>query len=67
MKQNMSAIDRWIRAIVGILILALVFGGPRSAWGYVGLVPLFTAIVGFCPAYRVFGWSTKRPVSPSPV
>ena len=58
MLANEGAIDRIIRAIVGLVLIALVFVGPQTPWGWVGLIPLVTGIVGFCPAYRIFGLSS---------
>jgi hypothetical protein len=58
--QNIGSVDRTIRFIVGFGLLTLAFVGPQTAWGYVGLVPLLTAIVGWCPLYSVFGISTCR-------
>jgi len=58
MKTNEGTIDRVLRVIVGLILLSLVFVGPQTAWGWIGLVPLATGIVGFCPLYRVFGLST---------
>ncbi len=52
---NVGTIDRALRAIVGLVLIALVFVGPQTAWGWIGLVPLLTAVVGFCPAYTLFG------------
>ncbi|WP_188258963.1 YgaP family membrane protein [Azospirillum tabaci] len=52
---NVGTIDRALRAIVGFVLIALVFVGPQSPWGWIGLVPLLTAVVGFCPAYTLFG------------
>lgn len=60
MPRNMGSADRWIRALVGIALLSLVFVGPRTPWGYLGLIPLVTALVGSCPLYQLFGWSTNR-------
>lgn len=60
MPHNMGTIDRTIRVILGVVLLMLVFVGPRTAWGYVGLLPLLTGIVGYCPTYQLFGWSTNR-------
>ena len=56
--RNVGTIDRALRAIVGIILIALVFVGPKTAWGWVGLVPLLTAIVGYCPPYSILGWNT---------
>ncbi|OYD85682.1 YgaP family membrane protein [Azospirillum brasilense] len=55
MPVNVGTIDRALRAIVGLVLIALVFIGPQSPWGWIGLVPLLTAVVGFCPAYTLFG------------
>jgi hypothetical protein len=57
---NEGRVDRLIRAALGLTLLALVFIGPKSAWGLVGLFPLATAIVGSCPAYTLLGLSTRR-------
>lgn len=58
MQINEGKADRIIRVILGIGLLSLVFVGPQSAWGFVGVVPLFTGLFGFCPLYKVFGLST---------
>ncbi len=50
--------DRGIRLLVGLGLLALVFVGPRTPWGWLGLVPLVTGLWGFCPLYRLIGVST---------
>ena len=55
---NVGNIDRILRIVAGLALLSLVFIGPRTWWGLVGLVPLLTAVVGFCPAYRLIGVST---------
>jgi len=58
--KNVGNTDRIIRIVLGILLIAMVFVGPKSAWGWVGLVPLFTGLVRWCPAYLPFGISTCR-------
>jgi hypothetical protein len=58
MKTNEGTLDRALRVGLGVALLALVFVGPRSAWGLVGLIPLITGVVGFCPLYRLLGVST---------
>ncbi|WP_440995117.1 YgaP family membrane protein [Arhodomonas sp. SL1] len=58
MSKNVGTIDRIIRAIVGIVLIALVFIGPQTPWGWIGLIPLATAVVSFCPAYRLLGMNT---------
>lgn len=55
---NEGRLDRALRVVGGLLLLSLVFIGPKTAWGLVGFVPLMTGLVGFCPAYRLFGRST---------
>ncbi|NDY41658.1 DUF2892 domain-containing protein [Dissulfurirhabdus thermomarina] len=57
MKRNMGGVDRGLRAVAGLVILGLGWWF-RSWWGLVGLVPLLTALVGWCPAYAPFGFST---------
>lgn len=60
MKVNMGTIDRTIRAIVGLVLIALVFVGPQTAWGWLGLIPLATAFMGNCPAYSLLGIKTCK-------
>jgi Inner membrane protein YgaP-like, transmembrane domain len=60
MSNNMGSTDRAIRIVIGAALLLLVFAGPRTAWGWLGLIPLATAFGGFCPLYRVLGLSTNR-------
>lgn len=60
MNTNMGKADRIIRAIVGVVLIALVFVGPQTAWGWVGLVPLATALMGNCAVYSLFGIKTCK-------
>lgn len=53
--QNEGRIDRIVRVLVGIIGLSLVFIGPKTAWGWIGLIPLVTGLVGMCPIYRILG------------
>lgn len=55
---NEGTIDRALRVIVGLILISLVFVGPQTPWGWIGVVPLLTGIIGFCPAYRIFGINT---------
>jgi hypothetical protein len=58
MKANMGGIDRIVRGVAGIALIAwALMGGP--AWAWIGVVPLLTAAVGWCPAYLPFGISTR--------
>ena len=58
MKSNVGTLDRVLRVIVGIVLISLVFVGPKTAWGWIGVIPLATAFIGFCPAYRLLGIRT---------
>jgi hypothetical protein len=57
---NESRLDRAFRILLGAVLLSLVFVGPKTAWGYIGAVPLLTGLVGHCPLYRVLGVSSCR-------
>lgn len=64
MKKNVGTLERATRVVAGAAILSLVFVGPQSLWGLVGIIPLATGFAGYCPVYQVFGLSTcKRCVS----
>lgn len=62
---NESKLDRAFRVVLGIALLALTFAGPKTLWGLIGLIPLITGAIGFCPIYRVLGISTHHE-RPSP-
>ncbi len=53
--KNVGGIDKVLRVIIGLVLIALVFVGPQTVWGWVGLVPLVTGLVGFCPIYKILG------------
>lgn len=56
---NLGPGDRWIRAGGGLFLLSLVFWGPETPWGALGIIPLFTAAIGSCIPYRVAGLDTR--------
>jgi Inner membrane protein YgaP-like, transmembrane domain len=58
MGKNVGSIDRILRIVVGLVLIALVFVGPQTPWGWIGIVPLATAALGWCPLYRVIGVNT---------
>lgn len=58
LKRNESNLDRVLRVVVGLVLISLVFIGPMTAWGWVGLIPLITGLVGSCPIYSILGLST---------
>lgn len=58
MTRNEGSLDRALRIIVGLVLLSLIFVGPKTMWGLIGLVPLLTGLFGFCPAYKLLGLNT---------
>ena len=58
MGKNVGSVDRILRIIVGVVLIARVFVGPQTPWGWIGIVPLFTGLIGWCPAYIPFGLNT---------
>ncbi len=63
MKKNVGTIDMVLRILVGLGLISLVFVGPQTFWGWIGIVPLVTALMGWCPAYTLIGVNTcKAPV-----
>ncbi len=63
MKQNVGKVDRWIRIVIGVVLLSLIVflsGGIR--WiGLIGLIPLITGLVGYCPIYSLLKIKTNDP------
>ena len=58
---NVGTIDRILRVIVGLALIALALGffsGYQTVWGWIGVIPLATGLVGTCPAYSLFGLNT---------
>lgn len=58
MKTNEGTIDRALRIIAGLVLIALAATGTVGAWGWIGIVPLATGLLGWCPAYTLLGIST---------
>jgi hypothetical protein len=58
MSCNVGGVDRGLRIVAGLVILALGVAGPLGWWGLVGLVPLATGVMRFCPAYSILGLRT---------
>jgi len=56
--QNEHNVERVLRVLVGAGLLSLVFVGPQTWWGLIGLVPLVTGLAGTCPLYTLLGFST---------
>lgn len=55
---NVGNLDRAARLLIGIALVALAAGGVIGAWGYIGVIPLLTGIVGMCPLYSLLGLKT---------
>jgi DUF2892 family protein len=60
MKSNVGGIDRILRIVIGIVLVGLAATGTVGWWGWLGIVPLATGAIGWCPPYAIFGWSTCR-------
>ena len=58
MKMNVGGIDRTLRIVVGIVLIALAATGTVGWWGYIGIVPLLTGLFRFCPLYTMLGMNT---------
>lgn len=58
MKPNVGGIDRTLRIVVGLALIGLAATGTVGLWGWVGVVPLATGAIGWCPPYALFGWNT---------
>jgi hypothetical protein len=54
-KTNVGSLDRILRIVVGVILIALVFTGPMTPWGWIGVVPLVTGLFGTCPLYSLIG------------
>jgi MFS-type transporter involved in bile tolerance (Atg22 family) len=67
MTTNIGTIDRILRILVGLALVAVAFGlfGPayQTAWGWIGLIPIATALISWCPLYSVFGVKTSKNMS----
>lgn len=60
MTKNVGGIDRILRIVAGVALIALAATGTVGMWGYIGVVPLLTGAIGWCPAYAPFGIKTCK-------
>jgi Protein of unknown function (DUF2892) len=60
MHQNIHKIERVVRIIVGLILVSLAFVGPANLWFLLGLIPLATGLVGWCPPYALLGINTCK-------
>lgn len=58
MKHNVGGIDRVLRIVVGLVLIGLAATGTVGWWGWLGVVPLATGALGWCPPYALFGFNT---------
>jgi hypothetical protein len=57
-RKNVGGLDRAVRVALGIALIAMVFFPPVTAWGWLGVIPLATALFGTCPLYSLIGVDT---------
>ncbi len=60
MQRNVGGLDRMVRIVLGLGLIALAATGTIGAWGWVGLLPLATGSLGWCPPYKLLGINTCR-------
>eukprot|EP01030_Chromulinospumella_sphaerica_P014144 gene14144-13936_t len=58
MKKNEGSLDRALRVVAGLALIGLAASGNVGAWGYIGVVPLLTGAIGYCPLYTILGFNT---------
>ena len=58
MTANVGGLDRTLRVVAGLALIGLAATGTVGMWGYIGVVPLLTALIGYCPAYSLVGLNT---------
>ena len=58
MKTNVGNLDRGVRIAVGLALIGLALTGTVGVWGWLGVVPLATGVIGWCPPYAMLGWNT---------
>jgi len=62
--KNVGNVDKVIRVIIGFGLISLVFIGPQTPWGWIGLIPLVTAFISFCPLYSLTGINSAKSNKP---
>ncbi|WP_417226698.1 DUF2892 domain-containing protein [Amphritea sp.] len=60
MDKNIGSVDKVVRIVVGLILIALVFVGPQTPWGWIGVPIIAIALFGWCPLYRVLGISSCK-------
>ena len=59
-KTNVGSADRLFRIVLGVILIALVFVGPKTPWGWIGIIPLITGFMRTCPLYSLIGFNTCK-------
>jgi hypothetical protein len=57
-KLNVGTVDRFVRILFGLVLLSVVFVGPKTPWGWIGIAPVLTGLFRFCPFYALIGLNT---------
>lgn len=60
MKKNIHSYERVLRILIGGFMISLCFFGPENLWFMIGVVPLLTGVIGWCPPYQLMGFSTCK-------
>ncbi len=60
MKKNIHPIERVLRVVVGIILVTMAFVGPANYWFLLGIIPVLTGLIGWCPPYQLLGISTCK-------
>jgi hypothetical protein len=58
--RNEHDVERGLRVLVGLGLLSIAFVGPKTPWGFLGIIPIATGLLGSCPLYTLLGFSTCR-------
>jgi hypothetical protein len=66
MIKNVGSVDQVIRIVLGLALISLVFVGPKTPWGWLGLILIATALINFCPIWKVLGVNTRKSQEPKP-
>ena len=60
MQKNIHPVERSLRVILGLVLISLAFVGPKNLWFLLGIIPVITGFIGWCPPYAILGMSTCR-------
>ncbi|MEH6579539.1 MAG: DUF2892 domain-containing protein [Amphritea sp.] len=63
MEKNIGSVDKALRILVGLVLIALVFVGPQTLWGWMGVPVILIAVFGWCPLYKILGVSSCKKCS----